>query len=104
METQSAMQPRVPKRILVGFDGSSGSARALDWSIQLAKSLEAEVVAVFVLELLSPTAVGYGLAPVELPDSWLDDQRPQFWNEWSAPRKRAARPYRPPPQPSTPRP
>jgi nucleotide-binding universal stress UspA family protein len=89
METQSARQPRVPKRILVGLDGSSGSARALDWSIELAKSLEAEVVAVFVLELLSPTAVGYGLAPVELPDGWLDDLRRQFENDWSAPLKRA---------------
>jgi nucleotide-binding universal stress UspA family protein len=45
------------------LDGSSGSTRALEWAIQLAKALEAEVVAVYVLELLSPTAVGYGLAP-----------------------------------------
>src|SRR5260370_42541928 len=55
----------------------------------MAKSREAEVVAVFVLELLSPTAVGYGLAPVELPDRWLDDLRRQFENDWSAPLKRA---------------
>jgi nucleotide-binding universal stress UspA family protein len=88
------MHPTVPKRLLVGLDGSSGSARALDWAIELAKSLEAEVVAVFVLELLSPTAVGYGLAPVQLPDGWLDDLRRQFENEWSAPPKRAGIRYR----------
>ena len=94
MESQLSTQPPVPKRILVGLDGSSGSARALDWAIQVAKFLKAEIVAVYVLELLSPTAVGYGLAPIELPDGWLDDLRGQFENEWSAPLKQAGIPYR----------
>lgn len=94
MESQLSTQPTVPKRILVGLDGSSGSARALDWAIQVGRSLEAEIVAVYVLELLSPTAVGYGLAPIEFPDGWLDDLRRQFENEWSAPLKRAGLRYR----------
>jgi nucleotide-binding universal stress UspA family protein len=84
----------VPKRILVGLDGSSGSARALDWAIDLAKSLKAEVVAVYVLELLSPTAIGYGMAPVQLPDGWLDDLRRQFETAWAAPLKQAGIRYR----------
>jgi len=94
MESQLSTQPPVPKRILVGLDGSSGSARALDWAIQVAKFLKAEIVAVYVLELLSPTAVGYGLAPIALPDGWLDDLRRQFENEWSAPLKQAGLRYR----------
>ena len=94
MESQLSTQPAVPKTILVGLDGSSGSARALDWAIQVGKPLKAEIVAVYVLELLSPTAVGYGLAPIELPDGWLDDLRRQFENEWSAPLKQAGLRYR----------
>jgi nucleotide-binding universal stress UspA family protein len=94
METQMSTQPSVPKRILVGLDGSPGSARALQWAIEVAKYLKAEVVAVYVLELLSPTAVGYGLAPVELPDGWLDDLRRQFESQWSAPLKEAGIRYR----------
>jgi nucleotide-binding universal stress UspA family protein len=94
MESQLSTQPAIPKTILVGLDGSSGSARALDWAIQVAKSLKADIVAVYVLEILSPTAVGYGLAPIGLPDGWLDDLRRQFENEWSAPLKQAGIRYR----------
>ena len=53
-----------PKTILVGLDGSAGSAGALDWAIALAKALDAEIVAVHVVQLLSPSAVGLGLAPI----------------------------------------
>ena len=94
MESQLSTQPAVAQRILVGLDGSSGSARALDWAIQLAKLLKAEIIAVYVFEFLSPTAVGYGMAPLELPDGWLDDLRRQFETEWSAPLKAAGIRYR----------
>ena len=76
------------------MDGSSGSARALEWAIEVAKSLKAEIVVVYVLELLSPSVVGYGLAPIELPDGWLDDLRRQFETQWSAPLKQAGIRYR----------
>jgi nucleotide-binding universal stress UspA family protein len=94
MENELSTQPTVPKRILVGLDGSSGSARALRWAIEMAKLLGAEIVAVYVVELLSPTAVGYGLAPIEFPDGWLDDLRRQFETQWSAPLKEAGLHYR----------
>jgi nucleotide-binding universal stress UspA family protein len=94
MENELSTQPIVPKRILVGLDGSSGSARALDWAIQLAKSIKAEIIAAYVLELLSPSAVGYGLAPLDFPDGWLDDLRRQFETEWSAPLREAGIRYR----------
>ncbi len=94
MESQVSTIAMLPKKILVGLDGSTGSARALAWAIELAKALHAEIEAVHVVQLLSPTAVGYGLAPVELPADWLDDLRRRFENEWSAPLKRAGLQYR----------
>jgi len=55
METQVATHATLPRRILVGLDGSAGSARALAWAIDLAKPLDAEIVAVYVA--LSPLSL-----------------------------------------------
>ena len=81
MESPQSTNPMLPKKILVGLDGSTGSARALDWAIALATALDAEIVAAHVVQLLSPTAVGLGLAPIELPDTWLDHVRRRFEKE-----------------------
>jgi nucleotide-binding universal stress UspA family protein len=94
MESRVSTKSMVPKAILVGLDGSSGSGRTLEWAIELARALDAEIVAVHVAELLSPVAVGYGLAPIELPVGWLDDLRQRFENEWAAPLKQAGVRYR----------
>src|SRR5207302_11121422 len=94
MESTESTLPTVPQRILVGLDGSDGSERAVAWAVQVATLLNAEAVAVYVLEPLSPAAVGYGLAPIALPDGWLDDLRRQLENEWSAPLKHAGIRYR----------
>ncbi len=58
METMVSTTAMLPKRILVGLDGSAGSARALAWALEL--------------------------APIDLPDDWLDDLRGRFENEWTA--------------------
>ena len=79
---------------MVGLDGSAGSARALAWAIELAKALRAEIVAVHVVELLTPSALGLGLAPIELPDDWVEDLRHRFEDEWTAPLKQAGLHYR----------
>ena len=63
MESPQPTNPMLPKKILVRLDGSNGSARALDWAIALAKALDAEIVAAHVVQVLSPTALGLGLAP-----------------------------------------
>ena len=94
METTVSTSVRPLKKILVGLDGSTGSARALDWAIELAKALDAEIVAVHVAELLTPSALGLGLAPIDLPDNWMDDLRERFENEWTAPIKLAGVKYR----------
>jgi nucleotide-binding universal stress UspA family protein len=94
METMVSTRAMLPKKIMVGLDGSTGSARALAWAIELAKALQAEIVAVHVVELLTPSALGLGLAPIALPDDWVDDLRGRFENEWTAPLKQAGVRYR----------
>jgi nucleotide-binding universal stress UspA family protein len=84
----------LPKKILVGLDGSSGSARALAWAMELAKALDGEIVAVHVAELLTPSALGLGLAPIDLPGDWIDDLRGRFENDWTAPLKQSPLRYR----------
>jgi len=93
MDTQSTTT-MLPKTILVGLDGSAGSVRALDWAINLAKSLGAEIVAVHVAQMLPPAAVSFGIAPIELPLASLDDLRRRFETEWAAPLKAAGVRYR----------
>ena len=61
---------------------------------RLAKALDAEIVAVHVAELLTPSALGLGMAPIDLPDDWIDDLRRRFENEWTAPLKQAGVRYR----------
>jgi nucleotide-binding universal stress UspA family protein len=94
MEPQGPTTSMLPKKILVGLDGSAGSARALDWAIALAKALDAEIVAAHVVQQLSPSAVGLGLVPIELPDNWLRDLQGRLENEWTAPLKQAGVRYR----------
>src|SRR6202171_5023160 len=94
MENTVATRTMLPKKILVGLDGSTGSAQALAWAIEVAKALQAEIVAVHVAELLTPSALGLGLAPIDLPDDWVDDLRRRFENEWAAPLKESGVRYR----------
>src|SRR3981081_2771268 len=94
MASAQPTREMVLKKILVGLDGSTGSARALDWALGLAKALDAEIVAVHVAELLTPSALGLGMAPIDLPDDWIDDLRRRFENEWTAPLKQAGVRYR----------
>ena len=86
-------EPGLPPRILVGLDGSVGSAHALTWAIQLATALDAEILATHVFQLTS-TVVAYGFAPIVVPDQWLTDLQREFEDEWAAPLKQGHVPYR----------
>jgi hypothetical protein len=60
MEAQPSTKSMLPKTILVGLDGSAGSARALDWATAMAKALDAEIVAVHVVRRCRPARWGSG--------------------------------------------
>jgi nucleotide-binding universal stress UspA family protein len=70
--------PLLPERILVGVDGSAGSARAVEWCVTMASALSAEVIAV------------YGEAPLA---EWVSHSDPHSWYQqarekceaWSTP-------------------
>jgi nucleotide-binding universal stress UspA family protein len=78
------------QRIVVGIDGSEGSARALKWAAELARPLAAEVLAVHAQHPLGyPSAEsGFGFPPPMVPqaqfDAWFEAQR-EIVVEWCAP-------------------
>jgi nucleotide-binding universal stress UspA family protein len=88
-------------RILVGLDGSEGSAVALRWAIDLAKAVDAEIVAVDAFEV--PTAViapetgvpvGLGVDEVEVERTLRETAEQAFVTDWSAPLEEAGVRYR----------
>jgi nucleotide-binding universal stress UspA family protein len=74
-------------RIVIGLDGSAGSAHALQWVIDMAKRLDAEVVAVHVesLPIYIPAPMGI-VPPPETPEQQAE-LRQIFATEWCAPLK-----------------
>lgn len=83
-----------PRRIVVGLDGSTGSARALNWAMGVAKALDAEIIAVHVFQLLPAVPAVYGLSPIQYSDEWHEQLKGQFENDWCAPVKKAGVAYR----------
>ncbi|MCZ7525612.1 MAG: universal stress protein [Acidimicrobiia bacterium] len=75
------------ERILVGVDGSEGSARAVDWCREVAPALGAEVLAVHAEESLAEWV------PHDDPESWYQ-VAVQHTEEWSAPLREAGIPTR----------
>lgn len=81
------------KRIVIGVDGSDAGKHALEWTARLAKSMAAEVVAVYALDI-----------PIALPDPYtmplyLDDKvrrgiESDFVNKWCRPLKTTGVRYR----------
>jgi nucleotide-binding universal stress UspA family protein len=72
-------------RIVVGLDGSAGSAHALDWAIEMARRIDAEIVAVHVdsLPTYMPAPMGI-LPPPDTPEQRAEvDQT--FATDWCAP-------------------
>jgi nucleotide-binding universal stress UspA family protein len=78
------------KRILVAYDESPESGRALLTGIHLAKSLNAELRAVSVQENL-PAYVGYVDAEVPGGTALLRDQASEYYRKLQADAKEAAR-------------
>jgi nucleotide-binding universal stress UspA family protein len=80
-----------PRRILVGADGSSHAAHALEWAAELAVALGAEVVAVHALGMLGHV----GTATTALPSQeHREEVLALLENEWSLPLRSWGVPHR----------
>jgi nucleotide-binding universal stress UspA family protein len=89
------------ERILVGLDGSEGSALALRWAIDLAKAVDAEIVAVHAFEVPTPVIapetgvpLGLGVDEVEVERTLRETAEQAFVTDWSAPLDAAGVRYR----------
>jgi nucleotide-binding universal stress UspA family protein len=80
------------RRIILGLDGSDGSALACRWCAELAGSLGAEVIAVHATDLPEYPIIEFeGVRPVrsgvspEIIARWQDDQQVLLEGEWCRP-------------------
>jgi nucleotide-binding universal stress UspA family protein len=96
------MNENAIKRIMVGLDGSEGSAAALRWTIALAKTADAEVIALHALELpyrlFAPPGEGAAFGVSAELGSWeqsmRDSAKEAFRTQWCAPLHEAGIRYR----------
>ncbi len=79
---------RLP-RIVIGLDGSAGSAHALLWAIDMAKRLDAEIVAAHIETLPAYVPAPLGIVPpTETPQQRADLQE-AFATEWCLPLRKS---------------
>lgn len=72
--------------IVVGVDGSEGSARALEWCRRVAPKLDAKVVVVHAFQVPAYTLPLYNIPAVATHyDEWLAEVRAALAREWVAP-------------------
>jgi nucleotide-binding universal stress UspA family protein len=82
------------RRIVVGLDGSAGSAAALKWAIGFARAFSAEVVAVHAIPFLAYAVDFYGMAPpIQYDPEWAAEMKRQFEQECK-PLRDSGLPYR----------
>jgi nucleotide-binding universal stress UspA family protein len=84
-----------PRRIVVGLDGSEGSSRALQWVVDTAKPLDAEVVTVHVHHLAAYLPAPRGVTPPMDTETWQEELQRTFTTDWCAPLRKAGVRYRP---------
>ncbi|HEY0492322.1 MAG TPA: universal stress protein [Candidatus Dormibacteraeota bacterium] len=72
-------------RIVIGLDGSIGSAHALEWAIDMAKRLDAEIVAVHIESGPSYLPAPMGVMPPTETQEERAQLRETFATEWCAP-------------------
>ncbi len=82
-------------KIIVGVDGSSHSGRAVQWCADHAAALDAEVIAVHVIDF--PTYDGPGISPFPIPaltPAQREEIRDIVTHEWCKPLANAGVVYR----------
>lgn len=83
------------RKIVVGVDGSDNAARALEWSIEVARQTGAEVVAGYSINIPPPeTSFVEGGMPIYYPTEMEEGLRTEFEEKWCAPLRRSGLPYR----------
>lgn len=84
------------KRLVIGVDGSSHAAAAMQWAIRMAKGMDCEVIAVFAIA--PPVYFDTGLAaptiPVQYDAQWRADMKKDFEDVWCKPLREAGIRYR----------
>jgi nucleotide-binding universal stress UspA family protein len=78
-----------PRRIVVGLDGSEGSGRALQWAVDTAKPLDAEVIAVHVHHVTAYLPAPMGITPPIDTEEWREELQRAFAQDWCAPLRKA---------------
>ena len=82
-------------KIIVGVDGSAPSARAVAWCAAYAAALDAEVVAVFSIDLPVYAASAFGYMPIPEPiEPDHDEIRGLMEREWCLALSNAGIPFR----------
>jgi len=82
-------------KIVVAVDGSPASTRAVEWCAAHARALEAEVVALYVVEMSVLAASSVSLAPLPtLSEADRERLRDVVTREWCAPLAAAEVPFR----------
>lgn len=82
-------------KIIVGVDGSPSSARAVDWCAAHAAALEAEVVAVYSIDMPVYAASPFALVSPRVPTKPDHDElRHGIQREWCAPLSKASVSFR----------
>ncbi len=74
------------KRIVVGVDGSTHAAYALEWAIRMAKGMGSEVTAVFAIVPPMYFDTGFGgsaaIVPPQFDPEWRAAMKKEFEDEW----------------------
>ncbi|HYM51262.1 MAG TPA: universal stress protein [Candidatus Limnocylindrales bacterium] len=82
-------------RIVVGVDGSRPADAALAWAIGMARTMNAEIVAVHAIDTPFLAYYGYaGVPPVQYDPAWRAQIAREFTEDWCAPLKHAGLRYR----------
>ncbi len=83
------------RRIVVGLDGSDQAAGALDWAIDAAMPLGAEIVAVYALHVPISPFDPYAVAlPLQYDPQWQAAMKRAFEEEWCRPLRESGLRYR----------
>src|SRR6266542_2366192 len=84
------------RKVVVGADGSSQSAAALEWAANMARGMGSEVIAVYAVDI---PVYAYGAEPGAVPPpqfdpEWRAQLKREFEKQWVEPLKEAGVKYR----------